>query len=75
MIKALEEMISRVRTWPTDRQEDVARTLEAMESTGTNPYHLSDTERAAIEAGLAQAKRGEFVSDEDMIDFWNRNRR
>jgi predicted transcriptional regulator len=37
-------------------------------------YSLSDEERAAVRVGLEQAKRGEFVPDEEMERFWKRNR-
>ena len=33
-------------------------------------YHPSDDEWAAIQEGLEQAKRGEFVPDEEMEAFW-----
>ena len=74
MIKNLEDVLERVKSWPKQRQEDAARVLEAMEQSGTTPYQLSNEERAAVEIGLEQAKRGEFVSDADMTAFWNRNR-
>ena len=45
-----------------------------MEQSGTGVYRLSDDEQSAIEVGLAEAERGEFVSDADMAAFWNRNR-
>ena len=75
MNKSLEDMLKRVKSWPEQRQEDAVRVLEAMERTGLAPYEVTDEERAAIEIGLAQAKRGEFVSDTDMDAFWNRNRK
>jgi predicted transcriptional regulator len=74
MIKTLEDVLERVKSWPKQRQEDAARVLETMEQSGTGPYQLSNEERAAVEIGLDQAKRGEFLSDADMAAFWNRNR-
>lgn len=74
MIKTLEDVIDRVRSWPQDRQADAVRVLEAMEQSGTAIYELTDEEAAAVEIGLAQADRGEFVSDADMVAFWTRNR-
>jgi predicted transcriptional regulator len=32
-------------------------------------YHLSDEKWVAVQEGLAEAERGEFVSDEDMAAF------
>ena len=74
MSKTLEEILERVKSWPKERQDDAARVLEALEQSGTDVYQLSDEERAAVEVGLEQARRGEFVSDADMEAFWNRNR-
>ena len=80
MNKSLEDVLERVKSWPEQRQQDAARVLEAhvlgtMERTGLAPHEVTDEERAAIEIGLEQAKRGEFVSDADMDAFWNRNRK
>jgi predicted transcriptional regulator len=35
-------------------------------------YHPSDEEWFAIKEGLDQAKRGEFVSEKEMDEFWKR---
>ena len=72
MTKLLNDMVEKVKTWPDWRQEDAALMLQEMERQGTEIYHLSDEERAAVKEGLAEADRGEFVSDEDMEKFWKR---
>jgi predicted transcriptional regulator len=36
-------------------------------------YHPSDDEWAAIQEGLEQARRGEFVPEEEMDAFWKRH--
>ncbi len=72
MTEQLVELIERLKTWPVERQKDAARLLEAMEESGTDVYRLSDDERRAINVGLDQAKRGEFVSDADLKKFRNR---
>jgi len=74
MTQQLTKLIERVKTWPAWRQQDVARMIEAMEESGTEVYHLSDEERLLVDEGLEQAKRGQFVPDEDMEKFWNRHR-
>jgi hypothetical protein len=61
-----------VASWPADdirELEDCARVIEARR-TGT--YVMSDEERAAVLRGLEQARRGEFISDEDVESFWKR---
>jgi predicted transcriptional regulator len=74
MTQQLTKLIERVKTWPAWRQQDVARMIEAMEESGTEVYHLSDEERLLVDVGLEQAKRGQFVPDEDMEKFWDRHR-
>jgi predicted transcriptional regulator len=74
MTNQLLELIERVKKWPTERQQDVARMLEAMEASGTEVYRLTDEERRLVNEGLEQANRGEFVSDAEMDKFWNRHR-
>lgn len=74
MTKQLEAMIERIKKWPAWRQQDAVHLLQRMEKAGMEVCHLSDKERELIEEGLAEANRGEFVSDDDMERFWNRHR-
>jgi len=71
----IEAVLERVKTWPKDRQEDAVEMLLALEREGTEPYILSDEERADIEAGIAEADRGEFATDEEVAAVFNRYRR
>jgi len=68
----IEAVLGRVRTWPSERQEDAARILLEMEAHGTEVYRLSDEERAEIEASIAEADRGEFATDEEMAALWKK---
>jgi predicted transcriptional regulator len=70
----INSVLDRVRTWPPERQEDAVRVLLQMEAAGTEVYVLSDDERAAIEEGMAQARRGEFATDEEVAALFNRYR-
>ena len=58
----VKEVIKRVLTWPRERQEDAAQMLLALEARQGELYHPDDDEWAAIEEGVAQAKRREAVS-------------
>lgn len=71
----IDEVLERVRTWPLDRQEDAAAMLLRMEEQGTEPYELSEEELADVEAGLEQAERGEFATDEEVEAVFSRYRR
>jgi len=69
----LDAVLDRVRAWPDE--EDAARMLEAMERLGTGVYRLTREERAAVLEGLAEAERGEFVSEDEMQAYWDRHQK
>jgi hypothetical protein len=62
----VKEVLDRVLTWPPERQEDAAQLLLALEAQEGELYHPSDDEWAAIEEGLAQAKRGDAVPADEI---------
>jgi hypothetical protein len=70
MTQLLVEIIERVKTWPTWRQDDAAYLLEMMEETGTKIYRLSDEERLAVQEGLDS----DVVSDAELVAFRKRHR-
>jgi predicted transcriptional regulator len=71
----LETAIAKLRELPAEEQEHVAEFIMAWTNLAQRDvYRLSDEERAAVRLGLAQAKRGEFVPDDEMDGFWKRNR-
>jgi hypothetical protein len=75
MTKMMKEAIDALQELPEERQELVARAiLNYASHDGEEVYRLSDEERRAVRIGLAQAERGEFVSDADLQAFRNRHR-
>jgi predicted transcriptional regulator len=66
----VKEILERVLTWPPKRQEDAAQMLIALEAREGELYHPDDDEWAAIGEGLAQAKRGEAVSAEEIAELF-----
>jgi predicted transcriptional regulator len=73
MTKLLEEAIRRVRALPEADQDEAAELLLSVASKKGGPVELDDETRAAIREGREQARRGQFVSDEDMAAFFNRH--
>jgi hypothetical protein len=69
----IKAVLERVLTWPPERQADAADMLLMLEAREGERYHPADDEWSAIQEGLEQARRGEFVSDEDMDAFWKRH--
>jgi predicted transcriptional regulator len=71
MTKLLEKAIERVRELPAEDQDTVAVALLSMAD--ESPVALDDETRAAIREGLEQARRGEFVSEEEIQAAWKRH--
>ena len=70
MTKLLEQAIAKIREMSESDQDLAADFLLALASKHSEPERLDDGTRAAIQEGLAQAERGEFVSDEEMAEFF-----
>ncbi|MEI9901537.1 MAG: hypothetical protein WDN31_17045 [Hyphomicrobium sp.] len=69
----IDALIERVASWPEQAQEEAVASLLSIEARHVGTYRTSPEERAAILKGLAEADRGEFVSDEDMTAFFARH--
>jgi hypothetical protein len=68
MTKLLEQAVERVRALPADQQDELARVL--LHLTDAEPVPLSAEEREAIAASKAQARRGEFATDDEVRSVW-----
>jgi predicted transcriptional regulator len=73
MTKMLDEAIKKVRELPDSAQDEAAEILFSVAAKQGGPIRIDDDTRAAIEEGLAQARRGEFVSEDDMAAFFERH--
>ena len=69
----IDAVLEGVRSWPQEDQEELAEIARTIEARRTGVYVMTEQERAAVREGLAQADRGEFISDEDMETFWKRH--
>lgn len=75
MTKAdLDAVLDRVKTWPPERQEEAMHVLLEMEAEANGVYELSEEELAEIEEGMAEIRRGEYASDEEVAALFNRYR-
>jgi predicted transcriptional regulator len=73
MNKRLETLLERVSALPEDAQDELLDHVALIETRRSGIYQLSDDERAGVRRGLEAAKRGEFVSDEEMAAFFKRH--
>lgn len=62
-------LLDHVRFWPQEDQEELAEIAREIEARRTGMYVMNDEERVAVREGLEQARRGDFVSDEEMDAF------
>jgi hypothetical protein len=62
--KTLKDALEHAATWPREDQDELAEYAREIEARRTGIYTMSDDERISVGKGLAQADRGEFVSDE-----------
>lgn len=67
-------MLERVQTWPEEDQEELAGVAREIESRRSGVYRLSDEERTAVRAGMEAARRGDFVPDDEMDEFYRLHR-
>jgi predicted transcriptional regulator len=72
MTKVLEDAIEKVRRLPEDRHAHVAEVLEQIAAFGSELFVVPESHRPAVLQGLAEAGRGEYVSDEEMAALWKK---
>jgi len=67
-------LLERVQTWPEEDQEELADVAREIESRRSGVYRLSDEERTAVRAGMDAARRGDFVPEAEMDEFYRLHR-
>jgi len=70
--KEIDAVLDRVRAWPKERQEDLARIALQLEAQDSEMEPEDDETRAAIAEGLAQAKRRQLASERRVKEVWKK---
>jgi predicted transcriptional regulator len=68
----INAVLEGVRFWPDEDQEELIEIAREIEARRMGVYVMNEEERAAVHEGLEQARRGEFVSDDEMDAFWKK---
>jgi 2C-methyl-D-erythritol 2,4-cyclodiphosphate synthase len=68
----IKAILDRVRTWPEDRQADLARIALHIEAQEARLAPEDEDTKAAIAEGLAQAKQRKFASDARVKATWRK---
>jgi hypothetical protein len=72
MTKLLDQAISKARDLPADQQDVLATVILSLAEGDALIPELDEESRTAIREGIAQARRGECISDEDIDALWKR---
>lgn len=75
MKEALAEILKRVEGWPEAAQDEAAASLRWIEQELLNPYQMSETDKRAVDRGLADLRAGRLVPDNEIAEFFRRHRR
>jgi predicted transcriptional regulator len=68
-------LLEQVQSWPEEDQEELADVAREIESRRSGMYRLSDEERAAVRAGMDDARRGDFATEDEMDAFYHLHHR
>jgi predicted transcriptional regulator len=68
-----QRLLERVAALPEEVLGDVEESIEEIERWRGGIFRLTDEERAAVRKGMDAARRGEFVSDEELAAFYRRH--
>lgn len=71
--RRLQKALEAVQSWPVERQDAAAEVLERMNNLATTGYKLNEEERADLEEALAEARRGEFATDDEVKAMFARH--
>jgi predicted transcriptional regulator len=66
MTQLLDQAIKKIRELPEAAQDECAELLLVLAARASGPIPLDDDARSAIREGLSQARRGEFVEDQEI---------
>ena len=71
MTKLFERAVETVRGLPLETQDALARlVLQLAQENDLPPIAMSVEQETSFEQSIAEAERGEFVSDETIRAFW-----
>jgi predicted transcriptional regulator len=66
-------LLERIAALPEELLGDVDESVDEIMRWGDGVFHLTAEERAAVRNGMLAARRGEFVSDEELAEFYRRH--
>jgi predicted transcriptional regulator len=70
MTKLLDKALEAVRRLPPSSQDEIAHAMLTLAGDEGEPEAIDPAHLPAVLEGLAQAKRGEFATDEQVRAVW-----
>ncbi len=67
------DLLERIAALPEELLGDVEETVGEIERWREEVFRLTDEERVAVRKGMEAARRGEFVSDQELAAFYRRH--
>ena len=72
MTKLLEKGIKAVRALPEERQDVAGELLLAIAEQSDTPNRFTPEQIEELRLAIAEADRGEFLTDEEAADLWKK---
>jgi len=73
MTKAqINSILEDIRSWPEEDQEELVEVAREILARRIGVYVMNDEEREAVGEDLEQARRGEFVSNDELDSLWKK---
>jgi predicted transcriptional regulator len=69
----LQNLLGRITALPDELLADVEDSVDEIERWRGDVFRLTDEERASVRKGMDAARRGEFVTDEELTAFYPRH--
>jgi predicted transcriptional regulator len=69
----LQNLFERIAALPDELLDEIARSIDEIERWRGDVFRLTEEERAAVRKGMEAARRGEFVTDEELAAFYRRH--
>jgi predicted transcriptional regulator len=69
----LQNLFERIAALPDELLGEIEQSIDEIERWRGDVFRLTDEERAAVRKGMEAARRGEFVTDEELAAFHRRH--
>lgn len=67
-------LLDRISTWPDAAREELAQSIEIIETKHVGAYRLSEEQRTAVRRGLQEMHDGKLAPDSAVVALFDRFR-